>query len=88
MIKAADFFAHLGYNHGFGRSLPPKEVIQNNPEVAKVLETAVVRHNIVGVLELGKGLDLAYKRGWLQAELIMTPDEQTHYIFPTEVHRL
>lgn len=87
VITNPKFFREELANHqGFGRCLPPLEVLQEKPDAAKILQKTVVNHSFIGKLEDHKGLEEAYKRGWLQAEL--NSDGKTHYIFPTEVHRL
>lgn len=90
VINGDQFFVKLQFKDGFGRSLPPPEMLQSNGEVVPVLREAVLCHKVSGPLEGNSGLDAAYKRGWLHAELapntgLQNPEPQ--YIFPTEVHR-
>jgi hypothetical protein len=69
---------------GFGRSFPSIKKLQGNPDHARILQQAVVRHRVTGELSNNPALNAVYKYGWLHAELA---GEESQYIFPTEVHR-
>ena len=69
----------------YGRGLVPNKILQENPDLVKFLQSAVSRTFVSGDPETDKALDLCYRNGWLQAELLN--DGSGVYIFPSTLHR-
>ncbi|PGH34375.1 hypothetical protein GX50_02742 [[Emmonsia] crescens] len=71
--------------HGFCRGLPEKYILQANPAVSQFLRELVVGLGSADNLNSNPALNMCYRRGWLQAELL--EDNKPIYIFSTGIHR-
>ena len=72
-------------SHGFKRSLPRREALQNNPKLSQFLRTMLAAGRSDKELASDPNLNECYKRGWLQAEI--SSEQKTTYIFPTLIHK-
>jgi hypothetical protein len=72
-------------NHGFKRSLPRKEALQDIPGIVQFLRHVLVSGRSEDDIKTNPALEACYHNGWLQAELI--PEGRTVYIFPTKIHQ-
>jgi hypothetical protein len=72
-------------NHGFKRSLPKEDALQDIPDIAQFLRDVLVFGRSEDNVDTNSMLEACYHKGWLQAELV--PGGRTVYIFPTKIHQ-
>lgn len=90
-IQTENFLRSVLDSAKFSRGLVPVELLQNSVELAKFLRGAVSVNHVSGSPDPGSPLDLCYRNGWLQAELVRgsTPESssRTVYVFSSPLHR-
>src|SRR5216117_2327383 len=79
------FTCLTGGSQGFKRSLPRGRTLQENPELAQLLQKVLASRWLDDKLDSNQPLNHCYKKGWLQAE--STGGGKTIYTFPTRIHQ-
>ncbi|OXV05280.1 hypothetical protein Egran_06952 [Elaphomyces granulatus] len=70
------------YHYRFRRGIPPSDFLRDNPIVTQFLREVLVSNQSEGDPLSNKALDICYRQGWLQAELLdpSDPNPKTYLI--------
>jgi hypothetical protein len=70
--------------HGFKRSLPKRDALQKNLDLAQYLKEVLILGKSEDKVEFNEALRLCYRMGWLQAEMLS--DDRKVYMLPSKLH--
>ena len=93
-LQSDNFVSNIIRHALFGRGLPPKKVLQDNPSITQFLQKVLTSNQSEDNWQSNHALEICYRHGWLQAELsedespdLSVPDPKTVYVFTSALHR-
>jgi hypothetical protein len=93
-LQSDNFVSNMTKHALFGRGLPLRKVLQDNPSITQFLREVLASNRSEDNWELNHSLEICYRQGWLQAELSgdessdpSVPEPKAVYVFTSALHR-